>query len=245
MTIRVLVNGAKGRMGQLAITAINAHSDLTLAGAAERTHDLAAEIKKNAAHVVIDFTSADAVLKNTTTIIDAGAHPIIGTSGLLQEQVQQLQIRCAQLKLGGLIIPNFSLGAVLMMKYAQAIAGYFPQAEIIEMHHAKKTDSPSGTAIRTAEMLAETRLKTAVASEKKQHETIPHARGATHQHIPIHSIRLPGIMAQQQVIFGGDGETLTIQYNTIDLRCYVPGIVLACQKVMQLDGLVYGLEKLI
>ncbi|MCD6039426.1 MAG: dapB [Gammaproteobacteria bacterium] len=242
MSIRVLVNGA-GRMGQLAATILREHPDFILVGMIKRDDDLAAEIKKNSAQIVIDFTQAEAVLNNTRIIIETGAHPIIGTSGLLQNQVKQLQIRCTELGLGGLIVPNFSLAAILMMKYAKHISSYFSQFEIIEAHHSRKLDSPSGTAIRTAEMLAET--PKILPPQKKQHETIPHARGATHQHIPIHSIRLPGVLAQQQVIFGGEGETLTIQYNTIDQRCYVAGILLACQKVSQLNELVYGLEHLI
>lgn len=244
MSIRILVNGALGKMGQLAVMIINEHPDFTLAGTTQRGDDLAAAIKKNQAQVVVDFTHAASVLKNANIILDAGVHPVIGTTGLLQNQVKLLQARCAKLKLGGIIAPNFSLGAVLMMKYAQEIASYFNQVEIIELHHAGKLDSPSGTAIRTAEMIAERRANT-VPATPKNHETIPHARGANYQQIPIHSIRLPGIVAQQQVIFGGDGETLTIRYDTTDRQCYVPGIRLACQKVLHLDQLVYGLEHII
>ena len=243
MAIRVLVNGAAGRMGQLAVKTINEQADFLLVGTTQRNHDLTAEIKKTAAQIVIDFTSAESVLKNATAIIEAGAHPVIGTTGFLPEQVKLLQERCAQLALGGIIAPNFSLGALLMMKHAQEIAKYFPHVEIIEMHHARKADSPSGTAIRTAEMLADKRLQT--PSMQKHHETVPGARGATHQQVPIHSIRLPGLMAHQQIIFGGEGETLTLRCDTIDRNCYAPGIVLACRKVLELDRLVYGLEQLI
>lgn len=243
MPIPVLINGAQGKMGQLAVQTINDHADFQLVATTQRNHDLAAEIKKSGAQIVIEVTHAESVFKNANTIIDAGAHPVIGTSGLLPDQVQLLQDRCAKLKLGGIIAPNFSLGAVLMMKYAQEIANYFPQVEIIEMHHAGKLDSPSGTAIRTAELISHGR-KIAVDS-KKNHETIPGARGAVHQQVAIHSIRLPGLMAHQQVIFGGDGETLTLRCDTIDRKCYGPGIVLACWKVMELDRLVYGLEQVI
>lgn len=243
MSIRVLVNGANGRMGQLAVKTISEHPDFILAGTSTRTQDLAAEIKHNKAQVVIDFTRAEAVLNNLKMIVEAGAHPVIGTSGLLQDQVRALQDQCAKLKLGGIIAPNFSLGAVLMMKYAQQIVKYFPQVEIIEMHHAKKNDSPSGTAVRTAELLAEARQNTPFSTPN--HETIPGARGANYQHIPIHSIRLPGLVAHQQVLFGGSGETLSLRYDTIDSQCYVPGIILACQKVMTLGKLIYGLEHII
>ncbi len=244
MSTRIIVNGANGKMGQLAVMAINEHPDLTLVGTTQRNDDLAAEIKKNKAHIVIDFTCADSVLKNARTIINAAAHPIIGTSGLLPDQVKSLQADCTKLKLGGIIVPNFSLAAVLMMKYAQEIARHFSQAEIIEMHHAEKLDSPSGTSIHTAERIAEARLHKTLPAPKN-HETMTGARGATYQQVPIHSIRLPGIMAQQQVIFGSEGETLTIGYNTIDRRCYAQGIRLACKKVLELNELVYGLEHII
>lgn len=245
MQIRVLVNGAHGKMGQMAVKTITEHADLLLVGTTQRHDDLTAEIKKSAAQVVIDFTHAESVFKNANDIISAGAHPVIGTTGLLLDQITLLQKRCAELKLGGMIVPNFSLAAVLMMKYAQEIVKYFPHVEIIEMHHAGKADSPSGTAIRTAELLAKARLQSPEVTTSKNHETVAGARGATYQQISIHSIRLPGLMAHQQVIFGGNGETLTIRYDTSDRSCYAPGIILACQKVLQLNQLVYGLEHII
>ena len=244
MTIRVLVNGSSGKMGQCVVKAIEADADLTLAGAIGHSHDLAAEIKKSGAQVVVDFTTAASVLKNIETIITAGVHPVIGTSGLLKTHIEQLQKTSAKLKLGGIIAPNFSLGAVLMMKYAAEIAKYFNQVEIIEMHHAGKLDSPSGTSLRTAEMLAAARM-TSPASSANTHETIPGARGAAYEDIPIHAVRLPGVVAGQQVIFGGIGETLTIRHDTIDRQCFMPGVVLACKKVMTLDRLVYGLEEIL
>ncbi|EKD73993.1 MAG: Dihydrodipicolinate reductase [uncultured bacterium] len=244
MTIRILVNGAFGKMGQLTAKTINNNPELILAGQTGRDHHLAAEIKQTGAQVVIDFTHADAVLQNLQTIIDAGAHPVIGTSGLMKEQVAPLQTRCAQLKLGGVIAPNFSLGAILMMKYAQEIATYFPYVEIIEMHHADKLDSPSGTAVRTAELLSATRSlpKTSIKQSK---EVIPGARGANYQDIAIHAVRLPGLVAHQQIIFGGTGETLTLRHDAIDRECFMPGIILACKKVMHLNQLVYGLEHIL
>jgi 4-hydroxy-tetrahydrodipicolinate reductase len=244
MTIRVLVNGANGKMGQLIVKTLTEHPHFTLVGAITRNNDLAAEIKKNQPAVVIDFTHAAAILKNAQIIIDAGAHPVIGTSGLILDQVKLLQEHCAKLKLGGIIAPNFSLGAILMMKHAAEIVKYFPHVEIIELHHAGKLDSPSGTALHTAEMLAAARLN-APELLPPLHETIPGARGATYQQIPIHAIRLPGLMAHEQIIFGGIGETLTIRYDTIDRQCYMPGVILACQKVLELNSLVYGLEKII
>ncbi|MEO8401809.1 MAG: 4-hydroxy-tetrahydrodipicolinate reductase [Gammaproteobacteria bacterium] len=241
MAIRVLINGASGKMGQPAVKTISSDPDFILVGQTGRQHDLAAEIKNTKADVVVDLTNAEVVLKNLQTIIAAGAHPVIGTSGLVAKQIQVLQDQCAKLKLGGIIAPNFSLGAVLMMKHAQEIAKYFPQVEIIEMHHDGKLDSPSGTAVRTAEMLATSR-EVSGSSEKIYKDTIPGARGANYQDIHIHSIRLPGLVAHQQIIFGGVGETLTIRHDSIDRQCFMPGIVLACKKVQSLDRLVYGLE---
>ena len=244
MTIRVLVNGAGGKMGQAAVKAIELDPALTLVAQTGRKNNLAAEIKQAQAQVVVDFTVAEVALENTTTIIEAGAHPVIGTSGLVAAQVKKIQQRCAQLKRGGIIAPNFSLGAVLMMKHAQEIVRYFPFVEIIEMHHAGKLDSPSGTAVRTAEMMSEARASVPELPQNV-HETIPGARGANYQKIPIHSVRLPGLIAHQQIIFGGTGETLTIRHDSIDRLCFMPGVVLACKKVMGLDELVYGLENIL
>lgn len=243
MTIRVLVNGANGKMGQFVVKAISSASDLSLVGQTGRSHDLIQEIKKNKAQVVVDFTQAESTYKNTQMILEAGAYPVIGTSGLLKEQVKELQQQCKQLKLGGIIAPNFSLGAVLMMKYAQAAAKYFPQVEIIEMHHDGKLDSPSGTAVRTAEMIAASRSEIP-QSPANAKELIPGARGGRYQDIAIHSVRLPGLVAHQQIIFGSLGETLTFKHDSIDRQCFMPGVLLACRKVMQLDRLVYGLEEI-
>lgn len=243
MPIRVLINGAQGKMGQLTVKTLAAHEDFTLVGELTRQHNLASEIKNSKAEVVVDFTNANSVLKNTETILESGAHPVIGTSGLTQETVTQLQERAATLKLGGIIAPNFSLGAVLLMKHAQEIAKYFPHVEIIEMHHDGKLDSPSGTAVRAAEMLASSRATP--PSPKNLRETIPGSRGALYQDIPIHAIRLPGLVAHLQILFGGTGETLTLRHDSIDRLCFMPGVVLACQKVRGLEKLAYGLEQIL
>lgn len=243
MSIRVLINGAYGKMGQLAVKTLQNNADFSVVGTTGSNDHLADEIKNSQAQVVLDLTKSSVVLENTQTIIEAGAHPVIGTSGLLAPQIEELQKRCAQLKLGGIIVPNFSLGAVLVMKQAQEIASYFPQVEIIEMHHDGKLDSPSGTAVRAADMLA---LKRGAAAPlKPSHETVPGARGAVYQGIPIHAVRLPGMVAHLQIMFGGLGETVTLRHDTIDRECFMPGVVLACRKVMGLTGLVYGLENVL
>lgn len=243
MSIRVLVNGASGKMGQATVKTINNQAAFTLVAATDREHNLAAEIEKYRADVVVDFTNAEAVFTNLQTIIQCGARPVIGTTGLLKEQVESLQTQCQQLKRGGIIAPNFSLGAVLMMVHARAIAKYFPHVEIIEMHHDGKLDSPSGTAIRTAEMLATTR--TATTASKVSKDIVPGARGAQYQDIHIHSVRLPGLVAHQQILFGATGETLTLRHDAIDRQCFMPGLMLAIEKVMELDQLIYGLEHIL
>lgn len=244
MTINVLINGAFGRMGQMTTDAISKHPGLTLVGQTGRDFDLHQAIKDAKADVVIDFTEASVIYKNAQIIIDAGARPVIGTSGLKSDEVKKLQARCAELKRGGIIAPNFSLGAVLMMKYAKAIANYFPHVEIIEMHHDGKQDSPSGTALRTAELLAESDPNLN-HPEKPNLETIKGARGANHRNVPIHAIRLPGLLAHQTVIFGGTGESISIRHDSLDRQCFMPGVCLATEKVMHLDKLVYGLEEIL
>lgn len=244
MLIPVLINGAHGKMGQITAKTLACHADFSLVKQTGRSDDLVNEIKKSGAKIVIDFTNAHSVYDNTKAIIESGAHPIIGTSGLTKEQIQELQKQCAELRRGGIIAPNFSLGAVLMMKYAQEVAKYFPQVEIIEMHHDGKLDSPSGTAVRTAEMIAATR-KEHITAQKTLRETLPGARGASYQNISIHAIRLPGLVAHQQILFGGLGETLSIKHDSIDRQCFMPGVVLACKKVMELNELVIGLEHIL
>lgn len=244
MGIRVLVNGAFGRMGQMVTKAIENHPSLELAGQIGREYDLAKSIKDSNADVVVDFTHPGAVMKNTQTIIECGARPVVGTSGLKPDDVKALKKQCDAAKLGGLIAPNFSLGAVLVMKYAREMAKYMPNMEIIEMHHDAKVDSPSGSAMRAAEMLAEG-TKHANPNALSMHETIPGARGASMFNIPIHAVRLPGMLAHLQILFGNQGESVTLRHDSLDRQCFMPGVCLGCEKVMTLDHLVYGLEEIL
>lgn len=242
MTISVLVNGAFGRMGQLTAKVIDEDERFKLVGQTGREYDLKKAIADSQADVVIDFTHPTSVYQNLKTIIEAKAHPVIGTSGLTQPEIKKMQALSHDLQLGGIIAPNFSLGAVLLMKHAREIVKYMPNVEIIELHHDAKLDSPSGTSIRTAELLSENRKK---LPEKKSHETVTGARGGRHLGIPIHAIRLPGLLAHEEVIFGSAGETLRISHDAIDRVCFMPGIKLACEKVMDLKELVYGLEDIL
>ncbi len=244
MPIKILVNGAFGRMGQTTTKWITEHSQFELVGQTGREYDLKKSIHDSRADIVIDFTHPDSVYQNSLNIIEAGARPVIGTSGLKIDQIHSLQQRCLELKRGGLIAPNFSLGAVLMMKYAKEIVKYMPHVEIIELHHDGKADSPSGTSMRTAEMLASA-CSIVNTPEIASHETIAGARGACYRNIPIHAVRLPGLLAHQQIIFGSNGETLMLKHDSLDRQCFMQGISIACEKVMKLNQLVYGLEEIL
>ncbi len=237
MNINVIVNGANGKMGKTTQSAIEAAEGLTLVAATGSQDDLSALIKEKNADVVVDFTTPQAVYENSLTIINAGARPVIGTTGLSLSQIETLTDQCQQSGLGGLIAPNFSLGAILLMRYAQDAAKYLPNAEIIEMHHPYKLDSPSGTAIKTAQMMEESRQE---ANNNNKEE--PKARGEKFHGTTIHSVRLSGFFAHQMVMFGGEGETLTIRHDATDRNSMMPGVCLACRKVMDINHLVYGLE---
>ncbi len=242
MSIRILLNGANGRMGKVACSAIAADPELELVATAGSQDELQQVIMQSKPQVVIDLTTAIAVYENTKTILATGCYPVIGTSGLASQEIANLQQLAAEKKLGGIIVPNFSMGAVLMMKLAAQVAPFFSQIEIIEQHHEKKVDAPSGTAIRTAELIAQHRLDRIPLDLK---ETLPGARGANCCNIPIHALRLPGVVAKQQVIFGTQGETLTLEHQTIDRQAFMPGLLFACKRVLQLTQLVYGLEEIL
>jgi 4-hydroxy-tetrahydrodipicolinate reductase len=243
MLTRVIVNGAGGKMGALACATLQQHHEFELVAQLSKHDDLSQAIVATKAQIVIDLTRADSVYQNSVTIIKHGAHPVIGTSGLLPEQIKELTALCETQRLGGLIVPNFSISAVLMMLFAAKAAEYFSEVEIIETHHQQKLDAPSGTALKTAEMIAAARKKT--KNKLNLQELIPGARGGTHCDVNIHSLRLPGVLARQQVIFGNAGETLSITDDSIDRSCFMPGVVLACQKVLTLTTLVYGLEHIL
>ena len=240
--ITVVVNGARGRMGQEAVAAIQADPALTLVGELDFQDDLKAKLAELQPQVVVDFTAASAGYANTKTILEAGARPVIGTSGFVEAQVEELQTLAAGKGLGGLIAPNFSLGAVLMMKFAAEAAKYLPDVEVLEAHSPQKEESPSGTALRTAEMIAAARQQAATPTSDK--ELLPGARGAELQGVKLHSMRLPGVVAQQTVFFGGLNETLKIEHNSQHRASFMPGVCLACKKVVERDALVYGLEHL-
>ncbi|MDD4616118.1 MAG: 4-hydroxy-tetrahydrodipicolinate reductase [Alphaproteobacteria bacterium] len=244
MTIPVLVNGAKGKMGTMTVNAVNADPELTLVGTTDKGDDLVAEIRKSKAKVVVDFTNAVVGHDNFLKIIEAGAHPVMGTSGFKKEQVAQLTELCQRKGIGGLIAPNFAIGAVLMMRFAKEAAPYMDYVEIIESHHEKKLDAPSGTAVRTAELIAEARQAFGVQAPAEKPDA-EDARGGLYSSIRIHSVRMPGYVANQRVVFGGTGQTLTIEHNSLDRESFRAGVILAIKKIVGTKDLAYGLEELL
>ncbi|RJX26092.1 MAG: 4-hydroxy-tetrahydrodipicolinate reductase [Dethiobacter sp.] len=261
--ISVAVNGAYGRMGREVCRAILQEESTELVGAfdlhglgqnlgdvlgkpgleitiKELTREVLEKIKPA---VLVDFTTPMAVIQNIEIALQCGVRPVVGTTGITHIDLLNITQWVEKSGLSAVIAPNFALGAVLMMKFASMAVRYFPQVEIIELHHDKKIDAPSGTALKTAEMIASERLKD--PPEKDDLLKLPGARGALQDKIHIHSIRLNGLVAHQEVIFGGPGQTLTIRHDSFDRSSFMPGVILAVKKVPKLKGLVYGLENLI
>lgn len=243
MSLRVIINGAAGKMGQEAVKAIENEKEFELVAKLERDSNLASAIKSTDANIVVDFTDANVAFENCETIIKNGAHPVIGTTGFHPHQITALQELSATRELGGIIVPNFSIGAVLLMRYAKEISAYFPHVEIIELHHNRKVDAPSGTALKTAEFISSGKKN--ITPLVTEHEMLPGARGAVKDGIHIHSVRLPGLVAHEEVIFGDVGQTLTLRHDTYHREAFMPGVILACRKVPELKTLLYGLENLL
>jgi 4-hydroxy-tetrahydrodipicolinate reductase len=231
-------------MGQLACAAIAATTDLELVARCGRKDDLAARIRETRAEVVVDFTLPDAVERGALAIVEAGARPIIGTSGMTAEARARLAQRCAERRIGGLIAPNFAIGALLMMRFAELAARWMPAVEIVEAHHAAKRDAPSGTAIATADRIAAARAAASLSPPAPATPDLA-ARGEQRHAIALHSLRLPGVVAEQSVVFGDTGQKLVIEHVTYGRDAYMPGVLLACRRVMALDHLVVGLDALL
>jgi len=259
--IRVLVNGAKGRMGQEVVRAVRAEGDLELVGETDFGDDVERSIRTKGAEVVVDFTQPDVAIENVEKILRAGACPVVGTTGFLPADVERLQDAAAKLERGGLIAPNFALGAVLLMKFAAEAVRYFPDVEVIELHHEQKIDAPSGTAMKTIEAIRraldgalEEALDDRRASQAEppasddrpqEKETVPGSRGGRYLGIPVHSVRLPGYVAHQEVLFGGPGQMLTLRHDSPSRSSFMPGVILAVRKVPRMNQLYYGLEEIL
>ncbi len=195
--------------------------------------------------VLVDFTHPSVVYEHTRTAIAYGIHPVVGTTGLKPDQIDDLSVFAEKSSVGTAVIPNFSVGMVLLQQAAAAAARFYDHAELIESHHNRKADAPSGTCIKTAELM-EQLGKSFNALEVDEHESLPCSRGGQREGgLRLHSIRLPGLVAHQEVIFGSPGETYTLRHDTIDRSAYMPGVLLTIKKVRGLNCLVYGLERLI
>ncbi|NDF02958.1 MAG: 4-hydroxy-tetrahydrodipicolinate reductase [Actinobacteria bacterium] len=241
--IRVGVLGAKGKMGQAVLTAISGADDLECVAQIDLGDSLDL-LTKNNAEVVIDFTQPDSVMDNLKFAIENGIHCVVGTTGFNDEKLAQLnKLIAANPKVGVLVAPNFGLGAVLMMQFAAKAAKYFESAEIIELHHPNKIDAPSGTATRTAELMGDARKSAGLPVMPDATATsLDGARGSQVAGIHIHSIRARGLVAHQEVIFGAQGETLTIRHDSLDRSGFMPGVLVAVREVGRHPGLTYGLE---
>jgi len=269
--IPVIVNGATGKMGREAIKAIAAAEDLQLIGALARnperlgqdigevvgcgalevpiTNDKEALFAMGSQQpevpVVVDLTHPSVIYENVRAAIAYGIFPVIGTTGLTADQLSELDAFAQKSSLGGLVIPNFSIGMVLMQQAAIQASKFYDHVEIIELHHDQKADAPSGTSLKTAQMLGELG-KTFNPPKVDEKETLAGARGGdAGEGIRVHSIRLPGLVAHQQIIFGELGETYTLRHDTTDRSCYMPGVLMCVRKVRDVRGMIYGLEKIL
>ena len=255
MTIKVIIAGFKGKMGSTAVQMVKDDQELELAALLDpfATEDQVDGVpvftSKEAligfeADVWVDFTTPKFAYENTRFALENGFAPVVGTTGFTPEEIQELTSLSEEKKLGGLIAPNFAIGAILLMQFAAQAAKYFPHLEIIELHHDKKKDAPSGTAVKTAELVSQTRtsLQQGAADEE---ELMAGARGAAFDGFRIHSIRLPGLVAHQEVIFGAQGEGLTIRHDSYDRISFMSGVNLAIKEVVKREKLVYGLEHLL
>ncbi|MES2463189.1 MAG: 4-hydroxy-tetrahydrodipicolinate reductase [Armatimonadota bacterium] len=245
--IRVVVAGAGGRMGSETVRAVAAETDMIVAAESHRGDDLPTVLRDSHADVLVDFTVPESVMANLRIALAAKVIPIVGTTGLSPENLAEIRSLCEENGIGALIAPNFAIGAVLLMQFAQTAAKYMPDVEIIEMHHERKLDAPSGTAVKTAALIAAVRdASLAKGDLPGAFETVSGARGGRAEgDIPVHSIRLPGFIASQEVIFGGPGQRLSLRHDSIDRASFMPGVVLAVRRAGSLGGLVYGLENLL
>jgi 4-hydroxy-tetrahydrodipicolinate reductase len=242
--MRVAVLGAKGKVGATMVAAVSAAKDLTLSAEVDAGDPMSLLTEGNT-EVVIDFTHPDVVMDNLKFLIGNGIHAVVGTTGFTQDRLAQVR-SWLEPKPGAavLIAPNFAIGAVLSMHFAAQAARFYDSVEVIELHHPHKADAPSGTAVRTAELIAATR-KGLPPNPDATSTALPGARGADVDGVPVHSVRLAGLVAHQEVLFGTAGETLTIRHDSIDRTSFVPGVLLAVRRISERPGLTVGIEPLL
>ncbi|MGD6803330.1 4-hydroxy-tetrahydrodipicolinate reductase [Rossellomorea vietnamensis] len=262
--IKVTIAGPRGRMGREAVKMVESTEEFMLISVLDHKHEgkrlsdlegfsgsdvpVYTDIKEcfdtEAPHVLIDLTIPETGYLHTKTALEYGVRPVVGTTGFSSGQLAELKDLAEKKGLGCIIAPNFAVGAVLMMKFSQMAAKYFSDVEIIELHHDQKLDAPSGTAVKTAEMIASQR-KMKVQGHPEEKETIEGARGADYEGMHIHSVRLPGLIAHQQVMFGAEGQSLTIRHDSYNRASFMSGVKVCVDTVMKLDTLVYGLENIL
>ncbi|RFU65522.1 4-hydroxy-tetrahydrodipicolinate reductase [Peribacillus glennii] len=263
-TINIIIAGPRGRMGREAVKLVHETEGYRLAAVLDRKHGginmnemegfqgidapvysdpekCFTEVK---AEVLIDLTTPDVGMLHAETALTHGIRPVVGTTGFSIDDLERLERLTKETGLGCIIAPNFAVGAILMMKFSQMAAKYFPDVEIIELHHDQKLDAPSGTAVKTAEMIKSIR-QSKQQGHPNEKETIEGARGANFDGMHIHSVRLPGLIAHQQVMFGADGQMLTLRHDSFNRASFMSGVKLAVDTVMRQDRLVYGLENII
>ncbi|GAA3253889.1 4-hydroxy-tetrahydrodipicolinate reductase [Streptomyces lavendulae] len=241
--LRVAVLGARGRIGSEAVKVVEAAEDMELVAALGRGDKLEA-LAEAGAQVAVELTTPDSVMDNLDFLIGHGIHAVVGTTGWTEDRLAQLDAwLAASPGTGVLIAPNFSIGAVLTMKFAAQAARYFESVEVVELHHPKKVDAPSGTATRTAQLIAAARAEAGLGAQPDATATaLDGARGADVDGVPVHAIRLRGLLAHQEVLLGGEGETLTIRHDSLHHSSFMPGILLGTRRVTQTPGLTFGLE---
>lgn len=244
--IRVGVLGARGRMGQQVCRAVDAVDDLELVAMVD-AGDWLFSVADADSHVVVDFTHPDVVMDNIRFAIDQGIHAVVGTTGFTPERLDTVREWLADSpSTGVLIAPNFGIGAVLSMHFAEIAARYYDSAEIVELHHPGKVDAPSGTAVRTAELIAAARRSAGMgASPDATSQSFDGARGAVFDGVHVHSLRIAGLVAHQEVVFGTEGETLTLRHDSLDRVSFMPGVLLAIRNVVSRPGLTIGLDSLL
>ena len=247
--IKVAICGANGKMGKTLVEAVNQADDMELVAKIDIFNGEFSTIEE--AHnsknidILVDFTQPKSIYENALFCLKNNISIVIGTTGLKDEQIEELKNISEKNHLACFIAPNFSTGAVLMMKFAQMAAKYFDNAEIIELHHNQKKDAPSGTAVKTAQLMAEAN-KSFMTGNCEETETIKGARGAnSYSNIHIHSIRMPGYMASQEVLFGSNGQTLSIRHDSTDRNCYMPGVLMAIRYAFEHKNFTYGLDNIL
>jgi 4-hydroxy-tetrahydrodipicolinate reductase len=252
--IKVTIAGPRGRMGNEAVDLVQNTPHFTLISVIDHKGEASLDVpvykeitecfNEETPHVLIDLTTPEVGYIHTKTALEYGVRPVVGTTGFTAEELSELKALAESRELGCIIAPNFAIGAVLMMKFSQMAAKYFEDIEIIELHHDQKLDAPSGTAVKTAEMIKEVR-EPKTQGHQNEKESISGARGANIDGMHIHSVRLPGLIAHQQVMFGAEGQILTVRHDSYNRASFMSGVKVSVETVMNLNTLVYGLENIL